>query len=111
MNQLFLEKKIPRVKVFVDSPLSFKVTNIVKSYSKYFNNRIQKIMQTDEDPFDFPNLTFTSSVEESKVINFLQNPCIVLAASGMADAGRIKHHIVNNISDKKNTILIANLFL
>ncbi len=107
MNQLFLEKKIPRIKVFVDSPLSFKVTNIVKSYSKYFNNRIQKIMLTDEDPFDFPNLTFTSGVEESKAINFLQNPCIVLAASGMADAGRIKHHIANSISDKKNTILIV----
>ena len=107
MNQLVLERRMPKVKVFVDSPLSAKVTEIVKSYSKYFNARIQKLMQSDEDPFDFPGLTFTSSVEESKGLNFLTNPCIILAASGMADAGRIKHHIANNINDKKNTILIV----
>ena len=107
MNQLVLEKRMPKLKVFVDSPLSAKVTEIVKSYSKYFNARIHKLMQSDEDPFDFPGLTFTSSVEESKGLNFLTNPCIILAASGMADAGRIKHHIANNINDKKNTILIV----
>jgi len=107
MNQLVLEKRMPKVKVYVDSPLSSKVTEIVKDYSKYFNNRIHKLMQIDEDPFDFPGLEFTASVEESKAINFLTKPCIVLAASGMADAGRIKHHIANNINDKKNTILIV----
>ena len=107
MNQLVLEKRMPKVKVFVDSPLSSKVTGIVKDYAKYFNNRIHKLMQIDEDPFDFPGLEFTASVEESKAINFLTKPCIVLAASGMADAGRIKHHIANNINDKKNTLLIV----
>ncbi len=107
MNQLVLEKRMPKVKVYVDSPLSSKVTEIVKDYSKYFNNRIHKLMQIDEDPFDFPGLEFTASVEESKAINFLTKPCIILAASGMADAGRIKHHIANNINDKKNTILIV----
>ena len=107
MNEMFLEKKLPHVKVFVDSPLSEKVTKIVKSYSKYFNNRIHKLMETDEDPFDFPSLTFTADAEESKAINFLNQPCIILAASGMADAGRIKHHIANTIGDKKNTILIV----
>ena len=107
MNQLFLEKKLPHVKVFVDSPLSEKVTKIVKSYSKYFNSRIHKLMETDVDPFDFTGLTFTADAEESKAINFLNQPCIILAASGMADAGRIKHHIANTIGDKKNTILIV----
>ncbi len=107
MNQLVLEKRMPKIKVYVDSPLSSKVTEIVKDYSKYFNNRIHKLMQIDEDPFDFPGLEFTASVEESKAINFLTKPCIILAASGMADAGRIKHHIANNINDKKNTILIV----
>ncbi len=107
MNQLVLEKRMPKVKVFVDSPLSSKVTEIVKEFSKYFNARIHKLMQIDEDPFDFPGLTFTSSVEESKGLNFLSSPCVILAASGMADAGRIKHHIANNIDNKKNTILIV----
>ena len=107
MNQLFLEKKLPHVKVFVDSPLSEKVTKIVKSYSKYFNSRIHKLMETDVDPFDFTGLTFTADAEESKAINSLNQPCIILAASGMADAGRIKHHIANTINDKRNTILIV----
>ena len=107
LNQLSLENRLPKVKVFVDSPLSSEATQVVKSYPEYFNSRVQKLLKTDSDPFDFPGLIFTQNAVESKAINQLNQPCIIISASGMADAGRIKHHIKNNIGDKKNTILLV----
>lgn len=107
LNNLFNEGKLPPIKVFVDSPLSTKVTEVVRSRSECFNNHIQKLMKKDSDPFVFPGLRFVSDVNESKKLNLLKEPCIIISASGMADAGRIKHHIANNIKSKKNTILIV----
>ena len=107
INQLGLEKRLPVLPVYVDSPLSAKATEIVKSFPQYFNNRIRKVFEIDNDPFDFAGLKFIESVEESKSLNDLHNPCIIISASGMADAGRIKHHIANNIDDHRNTILIV----
>jgi len=93
--------------VYVDSPLSREATDVVKSHPENFNRQIQKLLETDNDPFDFDGLHFTKTVDESKQINEYHAPCIIISASGMADAGRIKHHILNNIDDKKNTILIV----
>ncbi len=107
LNQLSLENRLPKVTVFVDSPLSSEATQVIRSYPQYFNNRVQKIIEIDKDPFDFPGLVFTQNADESKAINQLNQPCIIISASGMADAGRIKHHIKNNIGDAKNTILFA----
>ena len=107
LNQLSLENRLPKVKVFVDSPLSSKATQVVKSYPEYFNNRVKKLLKTDTDPFDFPGLIFTENADESKAINELKQPCIIISASGMADAGRIKHHIKNNIGNARNTILLV----
>ena len=107
INQLGLEKRLPLLPVYVDSPLSAKATEIVKSFPQYFNNRIKKVFEVDDDPFDFKGLRFIESVEESKALNDMHNPCIIISASGMADAGRIKHHIANNIDDHRNTILIV----
>jgi metallo-beta-lactamase family protein len=107
LNQLSLENRLPRIPVYVDSPLSGKATLIVKQYPKLFNSRVQKILEHDEDPFDFPGLHFIESADESKALNDLHQPCIIISASGMADAGRIKHHIANNINDSKNTILLV----
>jgi metallo-beta-lactamase family protein len=64
-------------------------------------------MQTDSDPFDFKGLKFIKTVDESKHLNDLPQPCVIISASGMADAGRVKHHIMNNIGDAKNTILMV----
>ena len=64
-------------------------------------------MQTDSDPFDFKGLNFIKTVDESKNLNNLNQPCVIISASGMADAGRVKHHIMNNIHDEKNTILMV----
>lgn len=107
LNQLELENRLPPVPVFVDSPLSEEATELVKSYPQYFNDHIHKIMQTDSDPFDFKGLKFIQSVEESKRLNDLKQPCVIISASGMADAGRVKHHILNNIGDSRNTILMV----
>lgn len=107
LNQLSIENRLPKIPVFVDSPLSMEATQVVKSHPENFNKVLQKLMITDSDPFDFEGLNFIRSVEESKALNFLNQPCIIISASGMADAGRIKHHIMNNIGDDKNTILMV----
>ncbi len=107
LNQLSLENRLPKVPVFVDSPLSKEATEIVKSYPRYFNSRVRKVLEMDNDPFDFPGLKFTESADESKAINAKHQPMIIISASGMADAGRIKHHIANNISSANNTILLV----
>ncbi len=107
LNQLNLENALPEIPVYVDSPLSFEATTVVKNYPENFNAVIQKLLLTDSDPFDFPGLKFIHTADESKQLNFLNDPCIIISASGMADAGRIKHHIKNNIGDVKNTILLV----
>ncbi|HET9055252.1 MAG TPA: MBL fold metallo-hydrolase RNA specificity domain-containing protein, partial [Chitinophagaceae bacterium] len=99
--------RLPDLEYFVDSPLSVKATQIVKSYPSYFNKTIQKILQTDNDPFGFKGLKFIKTVDESKLLNFRNEPCVIISASGMADAGRVKHHISNNIENSRNTILFT----
>jgi metallo-beta-lactamase family protein len=107
LNQLELEGRLPDVPYYVDSPLSVKATEIVKSYPAYFNPTIQKILQKDNDPFGFKGLKFIKSVDESKMLNFRNGPFVVISASGMAEAGRVKHHISNNIESSRNTILLT----
>ena len=107
LNQLDLERRLPQLEYFVDSPLSVHATEIVKNYPQYFNSRIQKILEKDEDPFGFPGLQFVKSVEESKMLNFRSDPCVIISASGMADAGRVKHHISNNIENSRNAVLMT----
>jgi metallo-beta-lactamase family protein len=107
LNQLELENRLPAVPFYVDSPLSREATAVLKHYPQNFNKKIRKIMETDSDPFDFRGLKFIKTVDESKNLNNLPQPCVIISASGMADAGRVKHHIMNNIHDQKNTILLV----
>ena len=107
LNQLELERRLPDIPYFVDSPLSVKATEIVKHYPQYFNNTIQKILESDNDPFGFKGLKFVKSVDESKLLNFKNGPMVIISASGMAEAGRVKHHISNNIESSRNTILMT----
>ncbi len=107
LNQLEVENRLPELKYYVDSPLSIEATEIVKKYPQYFNKTIQKLMQSDNDPFNFTGLKYVKSVEESKLLNFQNGPFVIISASGMADAGRVKHHISNNIENSKNTILLT----
>lgn len=107
LNQLELENQLPPLDYFVDSPLSIEATEVVKKYPQYFNKTIQKVLQTDTDPFMFNGLKYIKTVEQSKMLNFRNDPFVIISASGMADAGRVKHHISNNIENSRNTILLT----
>lgn len=107
LNQLELENRLPDLDYYVDSPLSVEATEIVKSHPEYFNKTIQRIMKSDNDPFSFKGLKYVKTVEQSKQLNFMNGPMVIISASGMADAGRVKHHISNNIENSRNTILFT----
>ncbi|WP_121354831.1 MBL fold metallo-hydrolase [Flavisolibacter nicotianae] len=107
LNELSLENRLPKVDYFLDSPLSTSITEVVKKYPQYYNKTIQKVLQSDSDPFQFEGLHYIDSVEESKLLNYRNEPCVIISASGMAEAGRVKHHISNNIENSRNSILMT----
>lgn len=107
LNKLSLEGRLPKVPFYVDSPMSEKATLVVKAHPWNFNNRVLKLMENDDDPFDFPGLHFIEDAQESKSLNFKKEPCVIISASGMAEAGRVKHHILNTIEGAQNTILLV----
>ena len=107
LDQLANEGLLPRLKVFIDSPLAIKATSIMRKHDEYFNPDILEYIEKDGDAFNFPNLHYVSDVQESKAINDLKEPCVIISASGMAEAGRIKHHIRNNILNPDNTIMLV----
>ncbi|MEP7372414.1 MAG: MBL fold metallo-hydrolase [Chitinophagaceae bacterium] len=107
LNQLELEKRLPKLDYFLDSPLSLEATELVKNYPAFFNRNIQQVLKSDADPFSFEGLKYIKTVEQSKLLNFRNEPCVIISASGMADAGRVKHHISNNIESSRNTILMT----
>ena len=107
LNQLEVENRLPDLDYYVDSPLSIEATMIVKKYPHYFNKTVEKLMRTDIDPFGFKGLRYVQTVDQSKQLNFQNGPMVIISASGMADAGRVKHHISNNIENSRNTILLT----
>ncbi len=106
-NNFFNAGRLPRVEIFVDSPLSVNATTIFRMHPENFNKEVLRVMENDPDPFGFNSLTYITRQEDSKKLNDYKKPCIIISASGMMEAGRIKHHLANNISDPKNTILVV----
>lgn len=107
LNRLEFHKKLENIKVFVDSPLSIEATKVTKAHKNCYNKELIEFMKKDSDPFGFSNLKYVKSVEESKSLNDETGPMVIISASGMAEFGRIKHHIAHAIQDQKNTILIV----
>jgi len=107
LNELELNNRLPNVRYYVDSPLSVTATNVVKKHPECFNSAVQKIMKYDNDPFDFRGLHFIEDKRDSQALNDILDPCVIMSASGMAEAGRVKHHIANSIGNPKNTILLV----
>jgi len=107
LDQLASDGKLPRLPVYIDSPMSVKATQVMRDHEEDFNPEILAYIKKDGDAFDFPNLHYVSDVEGSKAINSSHEPCIIIAPSGMAEAGRIKHHIKNNIENPATTILMV----
>ena len=100
-------KTLMDAKVFVDSPLAISATEIFKKNMDLFDESVQEEIKKGDNPFDFPDLNFTKTAEESMALNEYDEPCIILSASGMCEVGRIKHHLKHNLWDPKNTILFV----
>ena len=96
-----------KIDIFVDSPLAVNATTVFRMHPECFNKNFLKVLEKDPDPFGFDNLFYITRVEDSKRLNDHKKPCVIISASGMMEAGRVKHHLANNISDPKNTILVV----
>ncbi len=107
LNLLSNAKRLPPIKVYLDSPLSVNATNIMRFHPECFNAEVLESLRDDPDPFGFNGLYYIQSVEDSKKLNNSKEPCIIISASGMMDAGRVKHHLANSISNKRNTVLVV----
>ncbi|GHS99172.1 MBL fold hydrolase [Bacteroidia bacterium] len=106
LNDLELAGKLPPLKYYLDSPMSTKITEIVKQHPECFNRSLQKLFKIDSDPFHFKGLKYITDKRDSQALNSDYSPMVIISASGMAEAGRVKHHIANGIGNWRNTILI-----
>jgi metallo-beta-lactamase family protein len=107
LHQLANEKRIPNIPIFVDSPLAVNVTAVHRAHPECFDEETNEYLRHGEDPFGFKRLQYIREVSESKKLNDLHGPFVVISASGMAEQGRVLHHLRNNIEDPRNTVLIT----
>ncbi len=107
LNSLELKGILPDVQYYVDSPLSEKATEVLMNHPEVYNKAVNDVLKVDANPFAFKGLRFIESTEESIALNSDPRPCVIISSSGMAEAGRVKHHIKNNIGNQKNTILMV----
>ncbi len=107
LNNLYNKKKLPNIKVYVDSPLAINATGIMQAHPECFNEKMRQMMIQDSNPFGFDNLFYVQKAEDSIRLNDSKEPMIIISASGMAEAGRVKHHIRNNIDKPNCAILIV----
>ncbi len=105
LNELFSHNEIPYVTVFLDSPMAIRITEVFKRHTELFDEEMMRRLRESNSPFNFDNLKMVQTAEESKTINFMKESSIIIAGSGMVTGGRIKHHLVNNITRPENTIL------
>jgi len=107
LEELSNEGKLPPVPVFVDSPLAVNVTDIFRAHPECYDDELRDYVKHDQNPFGFARLTYIRDVADSKRLNTSRLPMVIISASGMCEAGRILHHLRNNISDPRNTIMIV----
>ncbi len=107
LSRLVREKRIPRLPVFLDSPMATDVTDVFLRHRDYLDMETLELFQSGQSPFQFPGLSYVRSQEDSKAINNLRTPHLIMAGSGMCTGGRIKHHLVNNISRPESTLLFV----
>jgi metallo-beta-lactamase family protein len=109
LNKLYHQGELPEIPIYVDSPLAVNVTDIFRRHTAYFDAETQEYLRDDpeHDIFGFKQLRYIRDVEESKRLHSQKGPGVIISASGMAEAGRIQHHLKNNIEDSRNTILIV----
>ncbi len=107
-NQMMTDGEIPKVPVYVDSPLAVNTTRVFQKYPDLYDEETWQFIRENRHPaLNFPQLTYTQSADESKALNDKPGPMIIISASGMAETGRILHHLKNNIENPRNTVLIV----
>lgn len=107
LSELWTKQRIPQIPVYVDSPLAINITDIFRLHPECFDGKTNNMILMGRDPFGFENLSYSRSTEESKNLNNLKKPAIIISASGMCESGRILHHLRHNVENPKNTILIV----
>lgn len=107
LNDLLIEDRIPHMLVFLDSPMAISITEVFKHHSGLFDSEMIERLNHKKSPFDFPGLKMVQTADESKSINHISGTIMIIAGSGMCTGGRIKHHLVTNISRRKSTILFV----
>jgi metallo-beta-lactamase family protein len=107
LNELFLRKEIPPLVVFLDSPMAIRITEVFKRHADLYDKEMMQRLRQGKSPFGFENLRLVQTVEESKAINNIKGSSIIIAGSGMVTGGRVKHHIVHNITREESTILFV----
>jgi len=107
LNELLREDRIPHIMVFLDSPMAIAITEVFKRHSELFDKKMSQLVREKRSPFDFPGLKMVQTVDESKAINHISGTVMIIAGSGMCTGGRIKHHLVTNISRRESTILFV----
>lgn len=108
LNRLRQADRIPAIPVYVDSPLASSVTDVYRSYPQYYDDEAYGMLNGHSQPFDFEGLRYVQSVEESKALNVSTEPCIIISASGMCEAGRVLHHLKHSVEDPRNAVLIVS---
>jgi metallo-beta-lactamase family protein len=107
LNELLLENRIPHLMVFLDSPMAIKITEVFKRHVELFDEKMTALVRHHNSPFDFPGFKMVETVDESKSLNRITGTIMIIAGSGMCTGGRIKHHLVTNISRRESTILFV----
>lgn len=108
LHKLFDQNRIPIFPIYVDSPMAVNATEVYRNHPECYDRETQRIfIDNYEDPFGFNRLIYIRNVEESKQLNFKKEPCMIISASGMAEGGRVLHHLANNIENPKNMVLFA----
>ena len=107
MDQLWNEERLPHIPVYVDSPLAVNATGVYLSHPECYDKKLLDYMRTDKNPLGFERLSYIRDVEDSKALNSTRMPMVIISASGMCEAGRILHHLKNNIEDSRNTVMIV----
>jgi metallo-beta-lactamase family protein len=107
LNELLFEDRLPHIMVFLDSPMAIGITDVFRRHAELFDKEMSRLVRQKRSPFDFPGLKMVQTVDESKALNHISGTVMIIAGSGMCTGGRIKHHLVTNISRPESTVLFV----
>jgi len=107
LNRLIEQDRVPSMPIYIDSPMAISATEVFSRHPECFDLRMRQLLFQGEDPFHFPEVTFTPKMEQSRQLNEIREGAIIISASGMCDAGRIKHHLKHNLWRPESTVVLV----